>query len=120
MTRLGKILVFVNLVFSLVLAAFALGVFSNRINWTGTAPGQSEDEIKRRDSEIKNLQDLYAGNVRRWQQEYADLPAQEQQRKANQEWYAQQLTAVAQGGNQPIGVPVFQGGGLQLAPQGRP
>jgi hypothetical protein len=116
MTRLGKILVFVNLVLTLMLAAFALGVFTNRIDWVGTPPNQSEGEIKKREAEIATLKEVYTRSVTRWQRESADLPAQIASRQKNQGWYAQQLKAVVEGkgANQPIDVLVFNNGALQV------
>lgn len=120
MTRLGKILVFVNLVFSVVLAGIALGIFTNHIDWVGVPPNQSEGEIKKREAELTTLKDLFNRNVTRWQREYAELPRQEQSRRDLQAWYAQQLEAVRQGPAQPIKVLTFANGALALDQQERP
>src|SRR6266478_4333470 len=122
MTQLGKILVFVNLVFSLVLAAFALGIYTNRIDWVGPSASQSEGEINKRVADIKTLTEVYNRSTARWLREYANLPAQEKQRKDNETWYAQQLAALVEGkgGNQPIDILVFQNGALQLNQQQLP
>jgi len=44
MTLLGKILVFVNMAFSLLMAAWAFGLYSGRIDWSNK-PGSAKDGI---------------------------------------------------------------------------
>jgi hypothetical protein len=84
MTVLGKILVFVNLVFSLVTAGLIVMVYTTRVNWNkayndqklaanvarqdaATAEAEKAEEIKRRDALYQTLKaekDRMAGEVR--------------------------------------------------------
>jgi hypothetical protein len=95
MTLFGKILVCVNLVFSITLAAVAMGMYSQRINWTSTpaestpdrAAGELAVRIKAIDRGWKGLQTAEA----RQQTAATELRRLEQQRWADQQWYAAQL-----------------------------
>jgi hypothetical protein len=95
MTLLGKILVCVNLVFSLMLASVAFGIYTQRINWTDTpreaTPEKAAGELALRKARIdqawKSLQLAEA----RQQTALGDLRLVEVLRPADQKWYASQL-----------------------------
>jgi hypothetical protein len=120
MTTLGKTLVYVNLVLSLVMATFALGVMTNRVPWVEMPPKESDSIIKQREGEVKQLQDVYTRATQRWQQERKDLPDVQAKQKENQAWYDQQLQALVNGPAAPINLLVFQNGKLQLTQKGLP
>lgn len=99
MTLFGKILVCLNLVFSLALCAFALGVYTQRINWTvepsvaqaQSAPEKAAGELAiRRDRIDKLWLSLVAAEARQ-QPAAANLRQLEYQRYADQQWYAKLL-----------------------------
>src|SRR5260370_38642657 len=55
MTTFGKVLIFLNLVLSIAGAAWAMGLYTQRINWTGKARGDgSEDKSKALTDRIKD------------------------------------------------------------------
>ena len=65
MTKLGKALIFINVALSIGLAAFALGLYANRIEWGGAKPSDSDSEIARLTTDIKNRQDVLVKSVAR-------------------------------------------------------
>lgn len=122
MTKLGKLLVYLNLLFGVGLAALALGIATNRIEWVGAKPSESKGEIEKVDADIKAQQDLFERSTQRWQFERRTLASLEQKRRADQQWYAQQLKAMedGKGPNLPVDVLVFENGQLKLDKNGLP
>jgi hypothetical protein len=97
----GKILVCVHFVLSLILAAWALALYTNRVNWT-TAKGKGLES----DGELVALQAEYdklgKGNVRpadfRWRRGRDLLVYNERRRPVERAWYVQQLEFLRSGG----------------------
>ena len=97
-TLIGKFLVFVNLVFSLMLAALAVGIVTNRIDWAGTAaPGEREGVHKQRSEEVQVMREAYVRSWVRWKAEYDALAKVEKQRPEDQIWYADQMELLKTG-----------------------
>ncbi|HEV3258301.1 MAG TPA: hypothetical protein VG013_15585 [Gemmataceae bacterium] len=94
-TQLGKVLVVINLVLSLVLAGLALGIYTNRIDWSGPLKPVSgeaaQGELGKRKDEFQHWLTLVNSADSDWQQETAALVGVEKQRPADQKWYADQL-----------------------------
>jgi hypothetical protein len=133
MTRWAKRLVFVNLVLSLVLATWALGVFSQRIDWGKKAASvdRPAGELAKRLEEIDRLGGGSKEGARqraetRWAQARKDLLGKEEDRKQKQGWYAQQLEVLEKGmiGGKamvpPVMALVYDQGGIVLDATGRP
>ena len=101
MTKLGKILVFVNFVLSLCFLGIAAGVASNHIDWPGTAKAGGAGEIKAgiasKTDEIKKFQEACSAAYTRFNAALADLVKVEQERPAKRKWYADQLSILATG-----------------------
>lgn len=125
-TKLAKILICINVALSLMLAAFALGVATNRIDWAGTATAPDrEGELARKQADVKQLQDAYVRGAKRWQGELASFYATEAKRPVDQAWYARQLR-VLQGDVAPaanevaVGMMTYDAGKLKLDKDNRP
>lgn len=122
MTTLGKILILINVALSIGMAAFALGLYANRIEWAGAKPSDSEGIITGLTTEIKNRQDLLGRSVLRWKQETTELARREAFQLQARDFYAKQLLALqnGKGPGQPVDVLVQGQGEFKLDPQGRP
>lgn len=104
MTRVAKLLVFVNLFLSLLFATWALAVYSNRIDW-GRKPASADraaGELSRRLEEIDRLGGGSKEGARqraevRWQRARKILQDRDVERARNQAWYADQLLALETG-----------------------
>src|SRR4051812_31113335 len=96
MTRIGKFFVFLNLAFSLVLLGWAFGLYTQRINWAFETDGEGKrvpgtGVITQLQDRIASLQQVRDPALARWQSARSQIARLEQQRAANQEWYAEQL-----------------------------
>jgi hypothetical protein len=133
MTQLGKVLVFLNLVLSIVFVAWAVGLVTNQVPWS-TPPstdGQRVqgmvDELR---AEIDRLTRSSGGRSARdaadanWAAGVAELNRLERDRPTNQRFYQDLLRSARQGGVQGIDPPVqqlqFQNNQLVLNRTGRP
>ena len=114
-TQLAKILVFVNLVLSLVFASWALGVYTQRIDWgkKAAAADRPAGELSKRLEEIDRLGGASKEGSRqraeaRWVKARDHLLALETVRNQNEAWYAQQLEVLVTGlmGGKPVPPPV--------------
>jgi hypothetical protein len=121
MTKYAKILIAVNLALSLILCAWAAGVYGNRIDFT--EKGKLGEEKKRLDEAVK-ARDLA---LARYDAAKANLLQAEAQRPQLQKWYQEQLALLQTGKNaagQPVNNPVqeieYKKGLLQLDKDGRP
>lgn len=128
-THLGKLLVFMTLVFSLTMATLALGVATHQINWADTeSPEKTEGIHSQKRAEIDTLQENLLRVRSRWRAEQNTLLALEKKRPEEQKWYADQLSALAKGTDvagkevaNPIRNTVYEDNGrLRVDPQGRP
>jgi hypothetical protein len=104
MTSLGKALVFVNLALSLVVAAWAQGIYSNRINWSNDPMAKPEGEMVRRLQRVKELTDHPRGPLGAaglsWNEGRATLAGLDQRRADDRAWYDAELAFDRSGANQ--------------------
>ncbi|MGE3805380.1 MAG: hypothetical protein AB7K24_11965 [Gemmataceae bacterium] len=131
MTRLGKALVYLNLILSLGLATMALGIYTNRIDWAGKATaGEREGEHARLRAEIQSQYEIYAMARRAYDDEAVALFQIEELRPKERQWHNEQLSLLETGINlagQPVpddlAVKIFnydEKGRLRTDPTGRP
>lgn len=129
MTHLGKLLVFMTLVFSLTMATLALGVATHQINWADTeSPEKTEGIHSQKRAEIEALQENLLRFRSRWKAEQNTLLALEKKRPEEQNWYADQLAALSNGKDvagkevaNPIRNTVYEADGrLRVDLRGRP
>jgi hypothetical protein len=130
MTKLGKYLVFANLVLSLCFLGIAAGVATNRIDWPGTGKaGATEIKagIALKTEEIKKFQEAASAAYTRYSAALPDLLKVEQDRPAKQKWYEDQLSILATGKDKAgkafagqIGNLKYVNGQLQLDKNGLP
>jgi hypothetical protein len=132
MTKLGKFLVFFNLVLSLMFAAWAVGVYTQRVNWAD-AKGKTPDDERSwgRIAKLKDDIERVNGTAAkagprglaelRWLTALDEIRAAEKQRDENRVVYADALEAVYTGktvsGNEvtgPVKRPVYVKGELQV------
>ncbi len=117
MTQTAKILVFVNLVLSVVFVAWAVGLVTNQVPWNTPTGGDGpkvqgmvaalQDEITKQLIPARDAADL------RWADSYVGLQQAERQRADGQRYYADLLTSLRQGTVADINPPVQQ---LQFGP----
>jgi hypothetical protein len=126
MTRAGKILLYANLVLSLIMAAWGMALYSGRVNWTNkSTPEAGPGELSKVQDRIKQLQPIVAAADARYREAEAELANTQRRRAANLEWYqlkADDLKFNANEQNPPI-VPVLNGGvpvWAQANPQNNP
>ena len=103
MTYFGKVLIFLNLMLSVIFAGWAVGIYTNRIDW---APAHTlfGDPIEDRPGRVAILGEEVKGSggardlaEARWQYASVNLTRQEQHRIGYQQWYAQELATVRTG-----------------------
>ncbi len=99
MTSLGKALVFVNLALSLVVAAWAQGIYSNRINWSNDRKAKPEGEMVRRLQRIDELGGPLGAAGLSWNEGRATLAALDQRRADDRAWYDTELAHDRSGAN---------------------
>lgn len=123
-TFLGKILIFFNLVLSVFFASWAIGIYTNHIDWPGTGSGaglagdKAQGEYTRRKTEIDERGKSAALALARWQGQTATLAALETQRPKNQQWYDARLKAMSDG-TDPVASLVFDNAGKLLLQNGK-
>src|SRR5690348_1166374 len=119
-TRFGKIFVFVIAVFSVFFASWAVGIYTNRIDWPGTGSGsgvsgdRAQGEYTRRKAEIDDKSKSAALALSRWQSQTAALAGLEALRPKNQQWYADRLKAMNEGQGPVLALVFDNAGKLQL------
>jgi hypothetical protein len=113
MTGLGKILVFVNLVLATLMASWAIGLYTNRINWTGKAWSEGMPSmLTPRIDRIKQLNEAVGAAEANQRAAYVRLDYEEKARAALQPWYAALNHRIATGASpqNPILGVVLTGG----------
>jgi len=107
-TLLGKIAVVTNLALSLVLAGLALGIYTNRVDWSGplkpVAGEAAQGEVDKRKAEFQHWLPLAANGRDDWGKDTRNLLAVERQRPENQKWYTDHLDILE--GKRSNGAPV--------------
>jgi hypothetical protein len=123
MTLFGKILLFTNLVLSLGMATFALGIYENYINWPVEALGPNREVNPGIKQQVQEKQDSAKVASVRLDGAWSSLKEVEAQRPANQVWYAEQL-AILEGKDSkgqkvdaPIKRLVLKGGKSEVDPK---
>jgi hypothetical protein len=105
-TKFGKILVFANLVLSVMFASMAVGIYTNRIDWPGfrTASYQGEEvrgELAQRKKDVKDAEDVASKALTRWLEATKKLNNLElKERPEALAWYANKLLILDQGKDQ--------------------
>jgi hypothetical protein len=120
MTRAGKILLYANLVLSLLMAAWGTALFYGRVNWTDkSAQDAPRGEYKKVAERIAELKPVLGAADGRFLEVKAQLENIQQRRAANLAWFqakSDELRFTANDQN-PAVVPVLVGG---LAQPGQP
>src|SRR6476620_5188116 len=109
MTKLGKWLVFLNLVLSLVFVAWAVGLVTNQIPWHTPPAGEGirvQGLVATLQDDIKRLTAARAAADDRWVAAYADLQNEETRLPYNERYYVDMLRSVREGGVPGINPPV--------------
>jgi hypothetical protein len=108
-TLLGKILVLVNLVGAIVLLAWALGLYTNRVDWSKSPEkgDKPKGELLKREERIKQLAGALGTAEARYRSARTRLLSLEAQRPLNDKWYREQLAAVEFGAGGKTDVPVL-------------
>jgi hypothetical protein len=110
-TLIGKILVVATVVLSLMVAAFAVGIYTNRIDWPGTA--SAPGEYTKRKTEVDEAQKAAGIALARLEDASKDLAQLEARIPKDQEFYADKLTILQEGQDKagaPQPVQVFTAG----------
>ncbi|MCS6852649.1 MAG: hypothetical protein NZ700_15950, partial [Gemmataceae bacterium] len=102
MTRIGKILVLVNFLFALTFSGWAVGLYTQRVDWAfrvdeGGKIKPDTGEIGRLRERIALLQRVRDPALARWQTARTALARLEAERAKNQEWYAEQIKILETG-----------------------
>jgi hypothetical protein len=122
MTWVGKILVLVNLAVSLILAAWALALYTGRVDWSNQRPSAERPklgEVYQRRERIQQangyaLWDQVVTAENRWRAASRVLPYQEKALADNRTWYAAQLQELRGAAPTPVQDVVYTDGNLVL------
>jgi hypothetical protein len=88
MTLLGKILLFANLVLSLIMAAWGMALYTGRVNWTDKAATDApQGELSKLVDKTKQENAVVAAADGRYREAAAQLKAQQEQRAYNLSQY---------------------------------
>jgi hypothetical protein len=94
-TALAKLLVLVNVALALVLAALGFGIYTNRIDWPGTAtppPGEkATSEYLQNKAAVEEAQKAAGVALARWEEAGKQLTHLEERRPQDQAVYAKRL-----------------------------
>jgi hypothetical protein len=100
MTFLGKLLLMINLAFSLVMGVAAFGLWANNLDYGPEAKGKSQQPPAKVTATAKEITELVAtrGAVEgSWRSARAELLKSQAQRQAELVWYANQLKVLQHG-----------------------
>ncbi len=131
MTKLGKFLLFANLVLALFFLGLGIGVSTNRVDWPGTMKTGPASEVKAgiefKKQEIDRLQKAASQALGRWAVAMPDLLKVEQEKPAKQKWYDDQISILQTGkdlAGKPFMGPIralsYKSGQLQPDKEGYP
>jgi hypothetical protein len=89
MTQLGKILVFVNLAFSVMVLTWAVASYTNRVNWTKDGPqgDQPPGELFKREARFKSLQSALFPAQANWREVHTQVVGWEKFRSVYRTYY---------------------------------
>src|SRR5438094_1159144 len=111
MTTTAKVLVFVNLVLSVVFVAWAAGLLTNQVPWHTPPAGEGpkvQGMVATLQDEIRRLTAARDSADQRWGDAYVELQAVEKQRADAQKYEADLLQSARQGDVRDISPPVQQ------------
>lgn len=96
MTFIGKLFVMLNLVISLMMAAFGVGLFTSGIDWTEKAAKGSDPAglTAQRKAALKEVTDAIAPVEAGWRDANEALLVREEMRQSDQKWYTEELVHV--------------------------
>jgi hypothetical protein len=123
-TTVGKALIFVNLVMSVVFASWAAGIYTNRIDWPGggtpTVPGEKAlGEVGKRKAEIAESEAAAKLALGSWQTRTATINQLEQaERPRDRTWYATKLKSLQEGAGAVTALAYGTDGKLQVGADG--
>ena len=115
MTLFGKILVILNLIVGMLMATWALGIFTQHIDWhsKGGGPDKPQGEVYKRQERIKELWRSLQAAEARWRPVRERAWTPQQQRAILSKWYETQLQTL-DAGQMPVKVTVYKDGKLVL------
>jgi hypothetical protein len=125
-TTVGKSLVFVNLVLSMIFATWAIGIYTNRIDWPGggtpSVPGERAlGEVGKRKAEITEAEKAAGLALANWQSWTGTLTQLEQvQRPQARAWFAAKLKGLEEGAGPVPSLVYGMDGKLQVGAEGQP
>jgi len=126
MTLLGKVLVFVNLLLSVALLGVAIGIVTNRIDWSASPPKGDKPAglLVARQERVKTASSALALAGDRWRESLSGsagrpgLPAWEKRIADDRAWYAAQLDEARKGPQgKPLNTPIHT---VKIGPEGLP
>jgi len=110
-TLFGKVLVMLNLGLSVAMAAWAMGVYTQRIDWSTTkgSADKSPGELVKRQDRLRELADTHGFATLRWRDAVTRITAAEKRRADAQLWYAAELKKLDVGMG-PVKAVVYKNG----------
>jgi hypothetical protein len=99
MTTLGKVLVFVNLALSVVMAGWAQGIYASRIDWSAQTgkDGRPNGELKARQERITELNTAIGPAAFSWNEGRATVARLDTLRDTERQWYEGELALLRSG-----------------------
>lgn len=98
MTTLGKVLVFVSLAFSVVMATWAQGVYSTRIDWSEkTGKDVPDGELVARKKRLTSLGEALSPAAMSWNDARATIARLDTLRTTERQWYESELALLRTG-----------------------
>lgn len=122
MTIFGKVLVFINVAISLMMATWAMAVYTNRVDWSNVAAKEAEGRpaglLKERQDQVRQLWGQYVPAARSQAAAQGQLAYQEPLRAGDRDFYAQEMYHLWAGATKakPARAVVFEGGRVALVP----
>jgi hypothetical protein len=99
MTQFGKIMVFVTLAFSLLLLGWAVGIYTNRIDWSNTkaTAEKAQGELSKREDRLRQVSASRARAETIWADNYLALTKAEAMRRNLGPFYQDELKKLESG-----------------------
>jgi hypothetical protein len=111
MTLIGKVLVILNLILGMLMATWALGLYTQRLDWhsKGGGPDKPAGEIAKRQERENQLWRAVTAAETRWLMAAREAWRPQQERVALEKWYDAQLKTL-DAGQAPVKVTVRKDG----------
>lgn len=122
MTMFGKVLVFFNVGISLLMATWAMAVYTNRVDWSSAAAKEAEGRpaglLKQRQDEVRQQWGEYVPAAKSRTDAQALLAYRESLRAGDRDFYAREMYHLWAGATKadPARAVVFEGGHVALVP----